>query len=120
MKPYLRSERVAGLIQQVLAELLQKGINDPRLEKATITAVQLSRDLRFAKIYFATDSGIQNKQAALEGFGKARGFIKRELAQRLGLRYMPDFKFYYDDAIDHGARIEQLIKQARQNDKAHH
>lgn len=111
---------MAGLIQQVLAELLQKEISDPRLTKVTITDVQMSRDLRIAKIYFATGSGRQNKEAAMEGFHRAKGFVKRELAQRLGLRYMPDLKFFYDDAIDRGARMEQLIKRARENDKAHH
>lgn len=120
MKPYSRSDRVAGLIQQVLAELLHKEISDPRLSKVTITAVQMSRDLRIAKIYFATDSSIQNKTAALEGFNRARGYVKRELGQRLSLRYMPDLQFYYDEAIDRGARMEQLIKRARANDKAHH
>lgn len=120
MKPYSRSDRVGGLIQQVIAELLQKQISDPRLAKVTITAVKMSRDLRIAKIYFATNSDVHDKQAAMEGFSKAGGFIKRELAQRLGLRYMPHLQFYYDEAIDRGDRIEQLIKRARQNDKAHH
>ncbi len=120
MKPFSRGDRVGGLIQQVLAQLLHKEISDPRLATVTITGVQMSRDLRLAKIYFATGSGDQNKQAALEGFNRAQGFVKRELAQRLELRYMPDLRFYYDKAIDTGARIEQLIKRARQNDREHH
>jgi ribosome-binding factor A len=49
-----------------------------------------------------------------KGSSRARGFIKRELAQRLGLRYMPDMKFFYDDAIDRGARIEELIKMVKE------
>ena len=120
MKPYSRSDRVAGLIQQMLAELLQKEISDPQLAKVTITAVQMSRDLRIAKIYFATDSSARNRTEAQEGFKRARGYLKRELGQRLSLRYMPDLHFYYDEAIDRGARMEQLIKRARANDKANH
>ena len=85
MKPYSRSDRVAGLIQQMLAELLQKEISDPQLAKVTITAVQMSRDLRIAKIYFATAGKDGAAEAAMEGFNRARGFVKRELAQRLEL-----------------------------------
>lgn len=118
MKPYSRSDRVGGLIQQVLAQLLQKEINDPRLANTTITAVKMSRDLRIAKIYYATETGAEKQKAAQEGFERAGGYLKRELAQRLELRYMPDLKFFYDDAIDRGARIEKLIKMVKENDKA--
>ncbi len=120
MKPYARSDRVAGLIQQVLAELLQKEISDPRLAQASITTVRMTRDLRIAKIYFATKGEEGAPQAALEGFERAKGFVKRELAQRLGLRYMPDLKFFYDDSIDHGARIDQLLKMVKEDDPASH
>lgn len=120
MKPYSRSDRVGGLIQQVLAELLLKEISDPRLSQTTITAVKVSRDLRIAKIYFATPGTEAASKAAMEGFQRARGFVKRELAQRLGLRYMPDLKFFYDDAIDRGARIEQLIKMVNANVETDH
>jgi ribosome-binding factor A len=118
MKPYSRSDRVGGLIQQVLAQMLKTEIGDPRLANATITAVKMSRDLRIAKIYYATESGVETQKAAHEGFERARGYLKRELAQRLELRYMPELKFFYDDAIDHGEKIEKLIKMVKKNDKA--
>ncbi len=117
MKSYARNDRVAGLIHHVLAELLQKEISDPRLAQATVTAVKVSRDLRIAKIYFATVHGQAKSMAVLEGFNQAKGFVKRELAQRLGLRYMPDLKFFYDDAIEHGARIEELLKMVKSDDR---
>ena len=116
MRPYSRSARVGGLIKQEMAELLRKEINDPSLVQVTITAVKVSADLRHAKIYFATSAGKEGLTQAALGFERARGFIKRELAQRLGLRYMPDLQFYYDDTIDRGARIEELIKMVKQND----
>jgi ribosome-binding factor A len=118
MKPYSRSDRVGGLIHKVLAELLHKEIGDPRLANTTITAVKMSRDLRIAKIYYATEKGGEKQQAALDGFERAKGFVKRELAQRLGLRYMPDLKFFYDDAIDRGERIEKLIQMVVKDDRA--
>ena len=120
MKPYSRSDRVGGLIQQEMAVLLRKEISDPCLAAATITAVRVSADLRNAKIYFTATGIADAPRAALAGFQRARGFIKRELAQRLGLRFMPDIQFFYDDSIDRGARIEELIKMVKEDDKANH
>lgn len=113
MKPYSRSDRVAGLIKQEIADLLHKEISDPRLAMATITGVKMSRDLRIAKVYFSISGGEAARRAATEGFKQARGYLKRELAQRLELRYMPDLVFYYDESIDYGARIEQLLKEVK-------
>jgi ribosome-binding factor A len=120
MKPYARSDRVGGLVKETMAELLQKQISDPRLTGVTITGVKMSRDLRIAKIYFATPEGEDAGKRAKEGFERARGFVKRELAQRLGLRYMPDLKFFYDTSIDYSARIEKLLKTVKQSDADHH
>jgi ribosome-binding factor A len=116
MKPFTRSDRVGGLIQQVMAELLQKQVSDPRLTDVTITGVQVSRDLRLAKIYFCMPAGEVARSDALDGFARARGFLKRELAQRLTLRYMPDLRFYYDGSFDYGAHIERLLKTVKDHD----
>jgi len=113
MKPFTRSDRVAGLIQQIMAELLLRHIKDPRLTDTIITGVKVSKDLRLARIYFAMAGGEKRHQAALEGFNRAKGFVKRELAQRLDLRYMPELDFFYDESIDYAARIEQLLKTVK-------
>lgn len=112
-----RAERVGGQVQKVLAGLIQKGVNDPRLAQATITGVSMSRDLRIAKIYFAAHGGAHEKQDLLAGFESAKGFIKRELARQLGLRYMPDLKFYYDGSFDYGAHINRVLKSLQSDDE---
>jgi ribosome-binding factor A len=103
-----------------MAELLLRQISDPRLDGAVITGVKVSGDLRQAKIYFSAPGGEKGHQAAQEGFQQARGFIKRELAQRLGLRYMPDLRFFYDASIDYGAHIEALLKTVKPTDEKDH
>lgn len=113
MIPFARSDRVGGLIQQVLSEILNKDIGDPRLKMATITAVEVSRDLRLARVYFTTPGGKQKKDAAIKGFNSARGFIKKALAQEIDLKYMPDIKFFYDESLEYGAHIEELIKSTK-------
>jgi ribosome-binding factor A len=110
MKTYARSERVSRHIRNTLAELLNKKISDPRLRAVTITGVDLSSDLRRAKIYFSTAGDERAVADADAGFRKARAYIKRHLAGRLGLRYMPEIRFYYDTSLDYGARIDNLLK----------
>ena len=111
-----RADRVGGQVQRILAGLIQKGVNDPRLAQATITGVTLSRDLRIAKVYFSMHGGAE-KQVILEGFESAKGFIKRELARELGLRYMPDLKFFYDGSFDYGAHINRVLKSLQTDDE---
>lgn len=111
MKPFKRSDRVSGLIRKKLSDVLQKEIRDPRLDSIMITGVKVSTDLKLAKIYFVSQLGSVDRQPVLDGFEKARGFIKRALAGQLGLRYMPDLKFFYDDSFDYGERIEQILKR---------
>ena len=115
-RSFNRADRVGGQVQRVLAELIQKGVSDPRLAQATITGVTLSRDLRIAKVYITTHGGAE-KQAILEGFESAKGFIKRELARELGLRYMPDLKFFYDGSFDYGAHIDRVLKSLQTDDE---
>jgi ribosome-binding factor A len=118
MKPFSRSERVSGHIQKALSDLLRRGISDPRLEGATITGVKMNRDLRIATIYFSIHGGEEKKRAAIQGFNSAKGFVKRGLAGELGLRYMPDLRFHYDDSFDYGARIDELLKSIETTDHA--
>jgi ribosome-binding factor A len=110
MKPFARSDRVSGQIQKILSEILLKKIKDPRLEKASITEVKMSRDLRIARIYFVASGNKKTIQEAAEGFKSALGYVKLTLARQLGLRYMPDLKFFYDESFDYGSRIDQVLK----------
>ena len=111
MIPFSRADRVSGLIQEVLSELLKKKIRDPRLAMATITSVKMSRDLKLARIYFTIYGDSEKSKAAAQGFESALGFIKRSLARRLGLRYMPNLKFFYDESFEYGSHIDQLLEK---------
>ena len=120
MKTYARSARVSRHIRNHLAELLRKKIRDPRLRSVTITEVDLSPDLRLAKIYFSTAGDKQAVADAEAGFAQARAFIKRRLAASLGLRYMPDLRFFHDASLEYGARIENLLKNlGGENEEPH-
>lgn len=110
MRPYSRAERVGGHIQKVLSDIMQKKIKDPRLEMIVITGVRVSRDLKVARIFFSTSSGTKRTDEVAEGLKSARGYVKRALARELGLKYMPDIQFCYDDSFDYGSQIDKILK----------
>ena len=118
MKYFSRSDRVSGQIQKNLSELLQKNIKDPRLEMVTITGVKMSQDLRIARVYFISSGDKTSKKEAVQGFKSALGYIKRILAAKLGLRYMPDLNFFYDDSFDYGSHIDNMLKVIKADDES--
>ena len=116
MTLFSRADRVAGQIQKILSEILIKDIKDPRLDMATITGVKMSRDLKLARIYFTISGSNKSAEDASKGFKSAAGYLKRTLASQLGLRYMPDLAFFYDESFDYGARIDTLLRNLKSDD----
>ena len=112
MKPYSRAERISGKIQYAITELLSKKMQDPRIEMVTISGVKLSSDLRVADVYIAVFGDKKRIKDAMNGFKKSKGFIKKKIAPKLGLKYMPDLRFVHDDTFDKAAKMDALIKSA--------
>jgi ribosome-binding factor A len=112
-----RSERTSKLIQREISELLEREVNDPRLSRLiSVTEVTLSPDLKHAKIFVSTlGSETNNKEDMLAGFNKAAGFLRRELAAHLKLKYTPQLSFHYDDSIERGARLLKLMEELTSN-----
>jgi len=118
VKPFSRADRVAGHIQRVLSTILIKEAGDPRIGSATITRVNVTRDLRLARVYFTVHADEARRQAAIEGFRNARAYLKRQLAPEMALRYMPELEFFYDDTFDHAARINRILNSLHQENAA--
>ena len=116
MKPYKRGERVSGLIQQVLSDILRKDISDPRLQMTTITGVNMSADLKTARVYFSVSGDKNRVKKASQGFESALGYIKRRLGAEIELRYMPKITFFYDESFDYGAYINKVLKSVKAED----
>ena len=107
-----RIERVNNLIRHELSQLLQCQVKDPRLGSfITVTGVSTSPDLRYAKIFVSRIGSEEEKQQALSGLVAASGFLRNELAKRLGLRRIPELRFQCDDSIERGARLLSLIDE---------
>jgi ribosome-binding factor A len=113
-----RAERVSSIIQQELGYLLREQVNDPRLTGLiSITKVSTSPDLKHAKVFISTLGDKVNKNEILQGFTAASGFLRRQLANRLKLKHMPELSFHLDDSIERGAEIIRLIEQVASSDR---
>ncbi len=104
-----RPTRVAELLQSEIADLLLRQLKDPRLSMATISRVDVSRDLREARVYVSRVGDENEQKKTMEGFARAMGFIRGQLGKRVKLRYTPNLTFILDTAIADGVRISRLL-----------
>ncbi|GAB6137609.1 30S ribosome-binding factor RbfA [Halanaerobaculum tunisiense] len=104
-----RQQRVASLIQEEVSDLLQREMKDPRIGFVSVTDVEVSGDLRHAKI-FVSILGDDDKEETMEALQSAEGFVRTEIGQRIRLRHTPEVIFRYDDSIERGARIFEILE----------
>ncbi len=115
---YKRAERVADQIRMEVADILAKKIKDPRIAFVTITDVDLSSDLRIARVYVTCLSKHVEEEAVLKGLGCARGVSGTELGRRMDLRYVPELIFKPDASGVYGDRIGQILDGLNVHDEA--
>jgi ribosome-binding factor A len=109
-----RALRVAQLIQEEISRLLLRGLKDPRLGGLiTITGAKLSPDLKEAVVYYSVFGSEAQQKETAQGLSAASPHLQRELSRNLKLRYAPRLRFVFDESIERGDRIEQLLKEAK-------
>ncbi len=96
-----------------ISEILLKELKDPRIGFVTITKVAVTDDLRQARVYYSVFGGEEEKEDSFQGLESATGYIKRELGRRMRLKYMPEITFLFDDSLEYGAHIEELLRDAK-------
>ncbi|HKW86855.1 MAG TPA: 30S ribosome-binding factor RbfA [Nitrospiraceae bacterium] len=107
---YKRAARVADQIRMEVADILMRKAKDPRIGSVTVTDVELTNDLRLARVYVTTLQEDDGESDVLAGLAKASGFIRAELGRRLSLRYTPDLMFKKDVSGPRGDRILSLLE----------
>ena len=113
-----RIERVNSLIRQELSELLQRQVKDPRLGHfIAVTEVNTSADLKHARIFVSSMDQDEDKTEILKALTSASGFFRTRLAKSLRMRYTPELSFHWDDSIERGAHITDLIDQISSTDQ---
>lgn len=116
---YERTDRVSQKLQEILARLLLSEVRDPRVQGIEITDVEVSPDLKHSQIYWVLiqESDESDRREAEEGLEHAKGFLKREVGQRLDTKYTPDLDFRYDETLERARRIEELLDEANTSDE---
>ena len=107
---YSRTDRIADAIQREVGMFLITEIKDPRIGFVTVLRVQVSADLRHAKIHVSVLGDEARKTEAMRGLVAASGFVQRMLADRLDIRYTPKISFLLDESMEHAAKINALLK----------
>lgn len=118
-KEYSRTQRVADYLQRELAQQIQLELRDPRIGMVSITSVDVSRDLGYAKVYFTrlgSDSAEEAKEAA-EVLNKAAGYLRTRLSRDSNMRSVPQLRFYFDSSVGRGRKMEDLIRRAAEADR---
>jgi len=100
-----------------VAELLIHKVKDPRIKGVTLTGVDLSSDLKYAKIFFSIIGNQDEVIKAKAGLDSAKGYIKREIGLRYELRYVPDINFVHDPTLETGEKMEKLFERLRIEDE---
>lgn len=116
-KEYSRTERVGEQIQRELAMLIQQEVKDPRIGMVTVSDVKVSPDLAHAKVYITVLDSAGDKEETVEALNHAANFLRHELAHRLVLRVTPRLQFFYDEAIERGRRLTELIETSVKADR---
>jgi ribosome-binding factor A len=106
-----RHARIGAAIHHELTGILQGGMNDPRVGFVTVTGVEMSGDLRRARVFLSILGDDAARQDSLAAIEHARGWLRRELAHRLNMRRTPELEFRLDTSVDRGERIERLLRE---------
>jgi ribosome-binding factor A len=108
----IRPERVAETIKREMADILTRRLRDPRLSgMISVTEVEVTPDLAAARIYVSMLAQEAEREKALQILNRSAGFVRHELAPRLGLREVPEIRFLLDTSIEQGARVEELLRR---------
>jgi ribosome-binding factor A len=115
MLPYKRSERVSDLIREEVADIIMYRLKDPRIGFVTVTGVDLSADLKFAKVYVSILKE-EEREMTLEILNSSKNFIRSVLTKRLKMKFIPAIEFRLDTSIEYGFKIDKLLKKIEEGD----
>jgi ribosome-binding factor A len=110
---YKRKDRVGDLLRHEISQILFRDIKDPRIGFVTITGVEVSDDLKEARVYYSVVGTEEEKKATEKGLRSSVNYIRNELRKVLDLKHIPNLTFRFDASIEYGDRIERLLKEIK-------
>ena len=114
--PFKRADRVNALLQRELGTLISEELRDPRIAFATVTAVEVTDDLRSARVHVSVLGDEQQIASTMQALDEAKPYLRHELGSRVDLRYVPELHFVSDRSAERSARISTLLREARKQD----
>lgn len=112
-----RIGRISEEVKKVVSGVIRNELKDPRISSLTsITKVEVTNDLRYAKIYVSVLGNEEERENTIKGLQNASGFIRREIGNNINLRYTPEPIFELDNSIEHGMYISKLIRDVNRNE----
>lgn len=119
-KEFARNRRVGEQIQRLLGEVLLRDVKDPRVTGVSVTAVDVSRDLSHATVWFSLLDPAADPAPVGQALGRASGLIRGKLGRAMHIRQVPALHFRHDESLERGARISELIDEAVATDRDRH
>ena len=111
-----RAIRVAQVVKAEIAELLIRGLKDPRVGFVSIMGVRMSPDLRYANVYVSTYGSEKEKKSSIIGLKRSAGWIRKQLGKKLRLRLTPEVRFFEDDSLDQVFHLDEMIKEIHEEE----
>ncbi|MBI3592620.1 MAG: 30S ribosome-binding factor RbfA [Nitrospirae bacterium] len=115
MHPYKRSQRLSILLREEIADIIMKRVKDPRLGFVTVTDVELSEDLKIARVFISVLKE-EDKDVTLEILNSAKGLVRSEVSKRVRTKFIPTVEFRIDKSIEQGGRIDRLLKEIKEKE----
>ncbi len=106
---FKRSQRVQELLLEEISKLIQHGLKDPRIGFATVTGIELSDNLKHAKVHVSILGNAQEREDSIEGLNSAKGYIRSCLGQNLYIKFVPELHFRLDQTADHVEKITKIL-----------
>lgn len=114
-----RTQRLNSLLKEVISEVIHRDVRNPHVaELATVTRVEITKDLHYAKVYISVIGSVEDKQRTLEALQSAAGFIAVNASKKVVMRYFPTLTFKLDDSVDKHMRIENLLSKIHDEQNA--
>lgn len=111
-----RMERIGERIREELADIIVKGLKDPRIGFVSVMSVKVTSDLRYANAYVSLYGDEKQRKGSLIGLQNAAGWIRRELGSRIRIRYTPEIRFFEDTTLDRVFRLEEVFRHIHEEE----
>ena len=110
-----RAIRVGELLKEEISHIVLREMKDPRIGFVSVTDVEVSGDLRHAKVFISVYGSDKEKEETLEGLQQAQGFVRKLVGERIKIHHTPEIIFRYDDSIETGVHISEIIKDLKES-----